>query len=956
MKSISMLLLPFLSLAQCPQISQQPQSQADCEGNSIRMIVISNGSQFQWERKRPQDSHFTAISGATQANYQIMPSGNTSHPNGTAYRVKIGLGSCSVYSEIATITLRRINSMLNPSICERGTGSLMVQTSEGAMRFQWSRSIKGGPYQDLSDNETYTGSRQAQLNITNASTDLDGQKFRVRIEFSVSQNNDNEGSTSNQNNSLTCPRTSNEVTLQIKPSPIPRHAAPRYTGCVHESISVNASGCSPYTTQWYDHQRKALGTGARYLVNLLNLEPRQFFASCVNAGCESPLSNGTLAQAFTKPDAPLNAGTPSEICSGKTITFKASGGSNNVWYLNNTTSTALSTATHYTWVASDAGPITRFVSQKINGCESDRTAITVEVRRGTTCASNDTTISTPPISPPPPLKDTTSIKLPEVKLAYHIQKNCDLASYELSIVGCPSPSLWKINQQLSHTGNFLAIQALEDMEIHIECPSTISQPLNIQLPGLAVPSLPIQTNYQQFICAGERTFLGIQLPPGSSIVGWEWNGHLISQNVILDENLSDGNYQAVIQKNACTYRSESIYIHVIPKPNAPILSNEKEIICENDSTFIEIKSQHLLYRWNNGITTQRLKISNKSAGMYSYSAEISNDGRCWSERSNPIMIRINPTPESPRIILEKDGGFCRGDSTRLQINQVGLGYRWSTKDTSAAIFVKEVGPFRVQWKDANGCWSPLSPIAQTFHFPEEPQPTIQVVPNRQFCIGDRIVLRASPAFAYLWSTHEVTDSLVIQSSVSISLKTRNSYGCWSPPSKTLELIAQENPWMPTITRTGVYFIRANQVGIISKFEWRLNSSSMRDTASQIKIRQSGLYEVRAIRSYDIPNAKAIQCVSPFQKTSIGIPMEDLGMRVYPNPNKGQQIKVEIQEDITQIQVELYTHQGKIVKTWNLPDTSSINHLELSDVLSGSYIMMLFTKNWLRQQRIFIVSD
>lgn len=818
MKTLLILMLPLLTLAQCPQISQQPQSQADCEGNSIRMIVISNGTQFQWEKKRPQESNFSTISGATQANYQIMPTGNTSHPTGTLYRVKISLGSCSVYSETASITLRKINSIMNPSICERGNGSIVVQASDQASRFQWSRSIKGGPFQDLTDNEIFSGSQQAQLTISQASMDLDAQKFRVKIEFTVSPNNDNEGSTSNQNNSPTCPRTSSEVTLQIKASPIPRHASSRYTGCLNESLAVNASGCSPYTTQWYDNNRNPIGAGARLLISLVNPEPKQYFASCLNGACESPLSSGTFAQAFPKPIAPINAGTPTEICPGKTITFKASGGSNNIWYLNPTATTALSTATQYTLIASGSGRLIRYVSQKINGCESERTAIDVEVRTDISCSPIDTTISPPPVGPPPPPMDTTTLKLPEAKLDYRLQKNCDLASYELTIMGCPTTPVWRINQQFEHTGNFISLYVPENMEIDIECPSTISQPLHILLPGLAAPSIPIQSNYQQYVCEGESTFVSIQLPLNSHMVGWERNGHLYSQNLSLHGNLESGNYQAIIQRYACTYRSESIYIQVIPRPQAPILICNQLIRCEDDSSIIDIKTTHLMYRWNNEIASQQLKISHKSAGIYAYIAEVSDDGLCWSYSSKPLYIQIHPTPESPRIILEKNGGFCRGDSSRLQIDRIGLNYRWSTKDSSSVIFVKQAGSYRVQWKDQNGCWSPYSPIAQTYHFPDEPQPTIQATPNRQFCLGERIVIRASAAFAYWWSTKETSDSIFVQTSTQVFLRTQNPYGCWSPPSKTLELVAQENPWMPTIRRTGVYFIQANPMGIISRFE------------------------------------------------------------------------------------------------------------------------------------------
>ena len=121
---ILFLAFPWGLLGQCPVISQQPINQTDCETNSIRMIVGSNATQFQWEKKRPNDATFTAISGATQASYQIYPSGGTVHPSGTQYRVKLNATSCLVISEAASITLHTITNIINPEICERENARL----------------------------------------------------------------------------------------------------------------------------------------------------------------------------------------------------------------------------------------------------------------------------------------------------------------------------------------------------------------------------------------------------------------------------------------------------------------------------------------------------------------------------------------------------------------------------------------------------------------------------------------------------------------------------------------------------------------------------------------------------------------------------------------------------------------------------------------------------------------
>ena len=962
MKSLLLLflLLPFLAFPQCPVITQQPRSQADCDGNSIRMIVLSNGTSFQWEKKRPQDPNFTNISGATQAHYQIMPTGNTAHPSGTQYRIKVGIGSCYVYSEPASIQLRKINSIVNPSICERGSGILESIQTEGATRYQWMRSINGGPFLDLADDLVIQGTQQNQLRITQATANLDGQKFKIRIDFSVSPNNDNEGSTQNLNQTPTCPRTSSEITLQIKTSPTPRHAASSYTGCINQAIAVNSTGCSPYTTQWYDAQGNPAGTGARLLVTLPDELPRNYYATCINAGCESLPSSGTQAQAFPKPQAPQNAGTLAEICVGLPLTFKASGGSNNIWYVNGTSTSPVSTATNYTVLASGSGQITRFVSQSIRGCESDRTAISVNVLSGNNCNPTDNGNNPPPPDNPPPIvppsdPEPPSKLLPSATLAYQVIQHCESARYAIQVRGCPNTPIWKINEALTHQGDNYETLAPDNLAIHIECPESISVPLDFQLAGLSPPEIHLLTNYHDFVCEADKTYLSIQIPPGATLLAWEFNGHSFSEQVTLHETLAAGNYQALVQRNSCIYRSEFLTIEVHHRPEPPLLSTSKNNICEGDSSTIEINSPHRFYLWNGRQGDARLFFFETQPGTYPFYAQVSDDGVCWSHASKILHLRIFPTPVTPRILVAKNGGFCKGDSVQLRLDQSGIGYQWSTKETQAYVYSHLPGSYQVRWQDSTGCWSQPSNSFQTYYYPEEPQPHIRVS-NRQFCLGEIVTLYASPAFEYHWSNQQHNDSVVLRNSEVITLKTRNQYGCWSPSSLALEVIAQENPWMPKLIRSGMYFIRAMNQDEVTHYEWKWDRKALADTASQIKMKQSGIFQVRAKRTYRIQNAHEIHCFSAYQQASFGIPTDDPGVQVYPNPNKGERIQVEIQENLNNVQVDLYSLQGNRIKHWQLSDTMHIQILSLADIQSGSYIMVMYTSTWAKQKRIFIVSD
>ena len=111
-----------------------------------------------------------------------------------------------------------------------------------------------------------------------------------------------------------------------------------------------------------------------------------------------------------------------------------------------------------------------------------------------------------------------------------------------------------------------------------------------------------------------------------------------------------------------------------------------------------------------------------------------------------------------------------------------------------------------------------------------------------------------------------------------------------------------------------------------------------------------------MRKYELADDPLIRCYSPFQVASFGIPADDPGVRIYPNPNRGEQVNVEIQEDLKDVQVELLSLQGITIKQWEIKDTRSILSLKLSNIISGNYILSMYTNQWAREKRIFIVSD
>ncbi|TBH71035.1 T9SS type A sorting domain-containing protein [Aquirufa nivalisilvae] len=1058
------------TLGQCPTILTQPISQSDCDGNSIRMIVKADGSTFQWEKKRPNDSQFSAVSGATNAQYQIYPSGGTLHPSGTLYRVKVSKNSCQVYSQEASITLHSITSIVNPSICERGIGTLTPQIPSSSLaqvqNYQWTRSVNGGPFEDMVDDANFSGTKNKELVISNAMMTLNSQKIKVRINFSISPNNDNEGSLTNENQSSTCPRTSTEVSLQIKNAPVPTHASNLYKGCVDSPISINSTGCSPYSTYWYNEQEQKIGEGARMNISLPDASPHLFKATCFKNGCESLPSLGTYAQGFPVPEAPSNSGTPTQVCSGAIITFKASGGSNNLWYLNATDKNTVSTATSIqvsqtTNTGQDNLEITRWVSQKINECESPKTALRVTVApslladagenkqlkgddlydanlfttaiRGvppysfTWSTSNNTPISANQVSNPiigpfrssayikvqvkdqlnciakdsvfiqwenqvinipqdsiivPEIpRDSTVVTIPDIgqedddisipideeepsvnpsppwhEITYTMEALCQQDAYKIQVQGCPGNVMY-FNQygpeQLRSQGAEWIVDASYELFVQIRCSDSNSNTINLRIPVLKKPKIPIIKNFEQDVCQGQIAQIEIDHVFKDQFIGWEKDGHFFSEAFILHQELEAGQYQAIIQQGTCFYRSEVLELIIRTPPPAATIIASKTSLCLKDTSLIATTQFYPYVKWKNGETALNVKFLAQQVGVFEFQVQVSQDNQCWSDWSNSYSIQVHENPIPPSITASPALGFCQGDSILLKAPSEYISYLWNTRITTPNNNVKSPGWYWLKVQNQFGCWSVSSDSVQTYHYPEEPIPIIEAIPSKQFCTGESIELQASHAHAYLWKNDSTEERIKITDSGTYWLKTRNLYGCWSKRSEEVSIYRRENPLLPAIKKSGVYFLEAISLDQPDQYEWKKDHQRLNDQEALIKAKEVGIYEVRSLKQYDLYPLKSLICYSPYQKISMSIPENMQGMSIFPNPNKNGMLQLELLDDIPLAEAKIFDFLGNEIIQYNLPSSTQPIKLQLPQIPAGTYILKIIAPNYSKEKMIII---
>jgi hypothetical protein len=892
-----------LGFAQCPSITKQPQSQIDCEGNSIRMLIETDASIIQWERKRPTENNFSTITGAKTSNYQIYPTGGTTVPDGTIFRAKLTKGACTIYTEEAIVSLNTITNITGTSICERSNGLLQVNLPNASQnrikKIQWTSAENGGAFQDLSNGELYEGVNNFALTIKNASLQQQSQKFKVRIDFEVSPNNDNDGSTTNTNQTSTCPRTSNEVSLTIKTSPIPNHTVESYSTCINAPITVSSSGCSPYNTIWYNELTKKIGEGARPNLNFTQSGIFPIKATCLKNGCESLTSKGVAITVNNIPQPVKNDGTPDKIKEGETVIFKATGGTNNIWYLNESDIKYVSTASTLTAknVLADSinsNYISRWVSQKINGCESNKTEIKVLIEKtiNPQPIPNPEPIPIPeptpePIPVPNPTPEPTPEPIPEpepvpVPIYYNFEvqgiKNCARESYQLFSRDCPSSvdyfdadNSTYLGSSSSEFGYELEAKSYRRIKSKCNVPFYIDNYHEFQ--SLKNPAISTIRTEKPNFCPGDSVIINSRREHAATFLHWEKEGHIFSSDLQIKILADSARYEAVYMNEGCIYRATVMPIVIRPKPLKPTIQYSKKSFCPHETIQISSDKKAANYLWSNYIN-QRTQTIDKTMKL---SLVLENEFACFSEPSDTIQLLKYPKSEKPIITATKNQ-FCDGDSTILSSN-----------------------------------------------------------------INDRT----------FWSNGLQTTSFNVKETSEYYAYTKNEFGCYSDSTEIIKVIKRPNPDMPTISQPFNRLVRAIKNRDGDKIVWKINETVLNVPTNELRFGESMTVQIFSTRKYTDQHANEITCKSK----EVNFPIKEIDpfkeMSVYPNPSLNFEIKINTPIDFEDGQLLLIDLNGHIVKKERVNNYLNPINRQFNGINPGIYILRIETNQWVGEKRIFL---
>jgi len=277
-------------------------------------------------------------------------------------------------------------------------------------------------------------------------------------------------------------------------------------------------------------------------------------------------------------------------------------------------------------------------------------------------------------------------------------------------------------------------------------------------------SVPLSLRGNLFFCENDSTLL-----TASGAISYLWSTGKKTNTLYIKEA---GDYWV---KGISATGCEKVIYFAIRNSGKPTVSiNGARSLCTGSYTQLTASGGNR-YLWSTGDTTATISIY--KGGTYKVSA-FNSDG-C----SSNLSVNVTEYP-LPALTVSGNTELCENGNTLLTASGASS-YLWNTGETTPSIWVNKKGYYTVTGKNENGCIS-----AFTIYVDQKP---ISLLINNSetfsftLCEGDSILLRATGAKSYRWSTGENSDSVFIHTPGTYTITAYNAFGC----SKNFEVYVSE---------------------------------------------------------------------------------------------------------------------------------------------------------------------
>jgi uncharacterized repeat protein (TIGR01451 family)/gliding motility-associated-like protein len=641
---------------------------------------------------------------------------------------------------------------------------------------------------------------------------------------------------------------SKAITVNTQTSVAPVISASTTNLCTSGNVTLTATGCTG-TVVWSNTQ-----TGSSITVNVTNTIV--FAAACKIGDCESEKSNN-ITVTLGKLNKPVLSANLSAICIGDAAVLSSTGCDGNVIWSNGLTGSSITvnpvTTTEYTAVC-------KALQGSCTSDESDKLKITVTSQ------------------PEPPIIACTCAR-PRI---------CKGDTLTLKAIGCLGTFVWSNGQ----TTSSIVVSPEETSVYTVKCKvgSCESEPSAAATVNVGSPAPPLVSCKKPQVCGGNST----QLEAAGCVGTVKWSDGQVGA-VINVSPATVTSYWAICDAGKCqSEKSNTITIQVngsgLAKPTTKDLVNvcpftHVDLTTGVTSALSAIGGTFTFRAFNSPDSAILANPSSVGTGSY-YVFEKTANG-CFSEGSrinvqitncnNPNDCATNPATVS----AGSDSTVCisasafdlhgqRGGSAQSSTwtsdgsgsfdNALSLNtkYNYTSQDITRG-FVN----FTLTTNDPDGN-GPCLAAADTFKLTingVSTVPTISSNKSPNICAGDSVILSITEAGLRVWSTGDTTQSIVVKTSGTYSVKLLNAQGCASLSSNKIVVVANDT-------------IDAPSVVALAKNVCPATTVNLTNTVTSAPKTSGGVFEFHtgaALNSPLLANATAVGAGTyyVFEKSTIG---------------------------------------------------------------------------------------
>jgi hypothetical protein len=285
-------------------------------------------------------------------------------------------------------------------------------------------------------------------------------------------------------------------------------------------------------------------------------------------------------------------------------------------------------------------------------------------------------------------------------------------------------------------------------------------------------------------------------------------------------------------------------------PSIQITVNPNPTISVNSGTICQGQSFTIQPSGANSYTIQGGNAVVSPTSNASYTVTGSDANGCLSSNTATSQVVVNPAPS---LNVSGGGYACPGNSFTLMASGASS-YSWSTSSTSSSIVVSPslTTTYSVTGTNTLGC-SKTNTVLVGIH----PVPALSVTTTGTICAGASATLTAGGANSYTWNTSAVSNSIVVNPSVTTvySVTGINAFGCtstqtitqqvdpclgFSTPENEMQFIVYPNPANHALTIELSEHIENAAVEVLNVLGQKLIETNV--TTSKFSINVSGLQE------------------------------------------------------------------------------------------------------------------